>query len=385
MSAGELRAPEGQGATWVELFFDLVFVFSVTQVVGMLHHGLDWATIGQATLVFWLVWWAWSQFTWGLNAADSTHPTVQLGTLTATGVAFIMTVALPDAFQERALWFAIPYVLVRIIGLGLGYWVTSVNPSQQANVRTFALLSLGGLATVLIGAVVGGTAQYIFWGITIVADILAGMISGQNEGWDLRPHHFGERHGLFVIIALGEILIIAAGGVSSDTWSGEMITIAALAVAITCGLWWSYFARAKFLIDKALAASQGTQQFAMARDVFSLIHFPMLCGVIAYAAALEEAVAHPGQPLSQSVQLTLAAGVVLFVGGMALAMWRAARHAALPRVIITLLAAATIAIVNGINPVSSLAIVFASLVIIALIEQRTISPLVKSESEHANI
>src|SRR5687768_14561646 len=107
MRAQTIVSPEDQKVTFVELFFDLVFVFSVTQVVGLLHDGLSWIVVGQAVLVFWLVWWAWTQFTWALNAADTTHPTVELGTLVATAVAFFMAVAVPEAFHDRALWFAV--------------------------------------------------------------------------------------------------------------------------------------------------------------------------------------------------------------------------------------------------------------------------------------
>lgn len=106
-----ITSPEDQSATFVELFFDLVFVFAVTQVVGLLHDGLTWASVGRAILVFWLVWWAWTQFTWTLNAADTTHPWIELGTLAATAAAFFMAIALPNAFAERALGFAAAYVL----------------------------------------------------------------------------------------------------------------------------------------------------------------------------------------------------------------------------------------------------------------------------------
>jgi len=101
MASQNISSPEDQSVTFVELFFDLVFVFSVTQIVGLLHNGLDWTVVGQAILIFWLVWWTWSQFTWALNAADTTHPLVQLGTLLATAVAFFMAVALPEAFRRH--------------------------------------------------------------------------------------------------------------------------------------------------------------------------------------------------------------------------------------------------------------------------------------------
>ena len=97
---------EEQSVAFVELFFDLVFVFSVTQIVGILHHGFTRESVGQSTLIFWLVWWAWTQFTWALNAADTTHPWIKLATLAATAVAFFMAIAVPEAFGVRGLWFA---------------------------------------------------------------------------------------------------------------------------------------------------------------------------------------------------------------------------------------------------------------------------------------
>jgi low temperature requirement protein LtrA len=374
VNSQSIVSPEDQNVTFVELFFDLVFVFSVTQVVGLLHDELNWGTVGEAILVFWLVWWAWTQFTWALNAADTTHSLVELGTLVATAVAFFMAVALPDAFHGRALWFAIPYVLGRLIGLVLYAWVASADPSQRAAVQRFALVSVGGLVAVLIGGFTGGTMQYWFWGLAILLDIVAAAVGGQSEGWNLHPDHFGERHGLFVIIALGETLIVAAGGVTGAPWTGNLIGVAVLAVVITCGLWWSYFPRAKPELDRALESSQGAEQAGMARDVFSLVHFPMLCGVIAYAVAIEEAVVHPSAPLLLEGRIALAAGLLLFVGGMAVATWRATRRLLLPRLVLTAGTATLVVAVTGVAPLFTLAIAVVGIVVIVALEQLAPAP-----------
>lgn len=370
MRTQTIVSPEDQNVTFVELFFDLVFVFSVTQVAGLLHSGLDWIIVGQAILVFWLVWWAWTQFTWALNAADTTHTLVEVGTLLATAVAFFMAVALPDAFHDRAIWFAITYVLVRVIGLALYARVASEDPAQRVAVRTFALVSVGGLVAVLIGSILGGTLQYWFWGGAILLDVFAAAVGGQREGWNLHPDHFGERHGLFVIIALGETLIVAAGRVTDASWTGILIAVAILAVAITCGLWWSYFPRAKPVLEQALESVRGAEQSTLARDVFSLIHFPMLCGIIAYAFAVEETAAHPGQPLPLEARVALAAGLVLFVGGMAVAIQRATGRLLLPRVFLTVGTAIAVVAVSEVSGLLTLAIAFAGLLAIAILEQR---------------
>lgn len=372
MNTQNITSPEDQSATFIELFFDLVFVFSVTQVVGLFHEGVTWGVVGQAVLVFWLVWWAWTQFTWALNAADTTHPWVEMGTLIATAVAFFMAVALPDAFHGRGLWFAVPYVLGRIIGLTLYAWVASANPSQRTAVRTFTLFSLGGLMAVLAGGFTGGTWQYWLWGLAIVLDVIAAAIGGQSEGWNLHPEHFGERHGLFVIIALGETLIVAAGGITGVAWSGELVAVALLSVAITCGLWWSYFTRAKPILDHALESRHGSEQSMLARDVYSLIHFPMLCGVIAYAVAIEEAIAHAQEPLLIGGRLALAIGLVLFIGGMGVGIWRATRRWLLPRLILAIGTGIVIMAVAEVTPLLTLAIAFVGILAIVVWEQQLI-------------
>ena len=362
-------SPEGQNVTFVELFFDLIFVFAVTQVVGLLHDGLSWGSAVQAVLVFWLVWWAWTQFTWALNAADTTHTRVELATLTATAFAFFMAIALPNAFGDRALWFAAAYILVRAIGLTLYVWVAWGDPSQRAAVWTFGLVSLGGLGAVLGGGLVGGAVLYWLWGFAIVLDVVAVTAGAQSENWNLHPEHFAERHGLFVIIALGETLIVAAGGVTGAAWTGNLIAVAVLAVATTCGLWWSYFPRAKPVLEHELAARRGAEQSTLARDVFTLLHFPMLCGVIAYAFAVEEATAHPGEPLPLEVRLALAFGLVLFVGGLGVAVWRATRRVLLPRVVLTIVTTLAVVGLVDVAPWVTLLISLLGITLIALLEQ----------------
>lgn len=363
-------SPEDQSATFIELFFDLVFVFSVTQVVSLLHHGLDWLAIGQAVLVFWLVWWAWTQFTWALNAADTTHPLVELGTLLATGVAFFMAVTLPQAFHDAALWFAIAYVLVRILGLTLYIWVAWTDPVQRVAVRTFGLVSMGGLVAVLLGGLFGGVLQYILWGLTILLDVIAALRGAQAEGWNLHPEHFSERHGLFVIIALGETLIVAAGGMGRVAWSSDLLLAALLAVAITCTLWWSYFTRVKPMLDRALEARDGPAQAMVARDVYSLVHFPMFCGVIAYAVVIEAVITHASTPLHWELRLALAVGLLCFVGGAAIAVWRATKLVLAVRLILILITAGLLIGITGIAPLLSLAIAFVGVLLIVVIEQR---------------
>ena len=376
MTSPSIVSPEDQSVTFVELFFDLVFVFSITQIVGILHHGISLGTVGQSVLVFWLVWWAWTQFTWSLNAANTDHPHIQIATLAATAVAFFMAVSVPTAFEGAALWFAGPYVLVRIIGLVVYMWVSSGDERQSQAVRTFALVSVGGLAAVLIGAALGGVALYYLWGLAILLDVIAASIGGREEGWNLHPGHFVERHGLIVIIALGESLIVAGGGLVAAPKEISLLIVGFMAVALTCALWWSYFPYIRPVLEEALHALSGAERAGAARDVFSLAHFPMLFGIVGIAATLEEAIAHSHDPLAVGSRAAFAGGLILFLGGTALAKWRAVRHRSLTRVVAVIVTAIVVVVVSGSPAWVTLAIGLVGTLLVVGIEHRGVSAAV---------
>jgi low temperature requirement protein LtrA len=369
MTRPSIVSPDDQNVTFVELFFDLVFVFAVTQTVGLLHAGVDAPSIGRAVLVFWLVWWAWTQFTWALNAADTTHAGVQLTTLAATAVAFFMAVALPGAFGGRAIWFAAPYVLVRAIGLILYMRVAAAtDPGQHRAVRTFGTVSMGGLAAVLAGGLAGDDTQYWLWGMAIFLDVVAATVGAQSDKWNLHPSHFVERHGLFVIIALGETLIVAAGGVAGASWDLATLATAVCAVAVTCAFWWTYFPRVKPRLDEGMEALSGAGLSETARDAFSLLHFPMLGGVVAVAVAVEASVAHPHEPLTLAARGTLAAGVLLFVGGTAATVRRVTGIWLLPRLAAAGTTSASIVALGGVLPAFTLVLAAAGATVVAVAE-----------------
>lgn len=365
-----ILADADQAVSFAELFFDLVFVFCVTQVVHLLHGSFDGLHIGRAILVFWLIWWAWTQFTWALNAADTEHSWIQQGTLLATAFAFFMAVAVPQAFSGGAWWFAITYVAVRSIGLLIYLWVAWSNASMRAAVKTFGAVSIAGLIAVLIGGLTGGIAQYWFWGLAIFLDVLAATIGANSEGWNLHPRHFAERHGLFVIIALGETLIVAASAVAEESWDQSLLLISALAVCITSALWWLYFYRIKGRLEHAMARQTGAAQSSMARDMFSLFHFPLICGLIVYAYAIEEAMMHPDEPLTLEGRLALGSGIFLYAMSIVLAYWRGTKKFLVPRTVMTVLITGTIIGYAGITCFRSLMISFSLLLLLFGIEEK---------------
>jgi low temperature requirement protein LtrA len=190
-------SPDDQGVTFIELFFDLVFVFAITELTGYLHHHLDASGVGKSILVFWLVWWAWTQFTWSLNPADTTHPKVRAVTLLATGIAFGMAASVQDAFTDHGgVWFGLPYVAVRLIGLGVYLGVGREDPLLRKAVHLFGSLSLIGLALVVVGSFAGPSARVWWWLGAVVADFVAAGVGGSGPKavrWQIKPARRDQR------------------------------------------------------------------------------------------------------------------------------------------------------------------------------------------------
>ena len=367
-------SPPDQRVSFVELFFDLVFVFCITQLVQLLHDGYTAGAVVRAVTVFWLVWWAWTQFTWTLNAADTTHARIELATLAATATAFFMAVAIPGAFGDKSLWFAAFYVVVRLLGLTMQGWVAyATSAAQHAAARRFFIFATAGLAAVLVGGYLGGKLQYWFWTGAIALDAISALVGGRDANWNLHADHFAERHGLFVIITLGETLIVAAGGLSHHAWTGQLL-VATLAVLCAGALWWVYFARAKPALDHTFEHTAGLEQAELARDAYSLLHFPILGGLIAFAATIEAAILHPGQPLSSSIRIGLAIGMILYLCGMAICLRRATARLPWSRVVIGFATAIAIVLVPGPSPVTTFAILLVGTVMIAVVEQGAAPP-----------
>ena len=330
-----LRAPDRQGVTFVELFFDLVFVFAVTNVTGLVLDNISVAGAWLAVLVFWMIWWAWTQFTWALNPADTNHKTVRIATLVATGVAFVMAIAVKNAYDGiNGLWFVVPYIVVRVIGLGLYLRVTADDPEQKRLVQRFAYWSIAGLTAALVGGIVEQPLRQWFWLLAVILDLVAAHRSGKNSNWGIAAGHFAERHGLIIIIVLGESLIATGIAALKPEHSFELFLVASGAVITTCLLWWLYFGWLKDGLEHILENKDSVGQTLFARDGYTILHFPMVSGVIAIAVGMEEMVAHPFDELHGDSIYFLLAGICLFVGSGALSWLRGSGKVLVPRILI---------------------------------------------------
>jgi low temperature requirement protein LtrA len=375
MARTRLHAPESQPVTFVELFFDLVFVFAVTQLTALTAHHLDAPGVGRSLVLFWLIWWAWTQFTWTLSPADTQHTVVRACTLAATAAAFVMAASVPQAFEDQALWFAVPYVLIRLVGMGLQVKVDHERTREGVGMSMlWVYVSLVGLVVVLIGALVDEPPRAWIWLGAIAVDLVAAALAGSNAVWDLDADHFSERHGLFVIIALGESLIVAGTGVATDERTGDLVLVAGAALAVACLLWWTYFGWLKEAMEEALDAVDPDDLGGAARDAYSLGHFPLIGGIIGFAVAVEEVVAHPDAPMADPVVASLLVGIGLFVGASCFACWRLTGRLLAIRVVLLAVTLAVTLLASGADPVWPLAAVALGLLAIVVTEERTERP-----------
>jgi len=373
-----------QPVSFAELFFDLVFVYAITQVVQLMHSGFDGLHVLRAVLVFWLVWWGWTQYSWALNAANTHNRAIQISILVATAIAFFMAVSVPLAFDESAIWFSLAYVLVRGIGLYIYLWVTWPDPGMRRAVKSFAALSVLGLCSAIAGGMIGGIWQYVLWLLTILLDMLAAGIGGNNDAWNLHPRHFSERHGLFVIIALGETLIIAASAATEEFSDAYLLLVTSLCVAMTCCLWWIYFYRAKEKLEHAMESKTGAEQSKLGRDVYSLLHFPLICGLIIYAYAIEESITHPHVEMHIAARTALAVGLFIYSTGLVLTQWRATGKVLVMRLVITVVLSTCIYFIQGVQTFVTLSIALTGLLAICIMDEIN-SPFGRSSEEGIEI
>lgn len=310
---------------FLELFFDLVFVFAVTQLVSLLHGDHSAAGWGRASLMMWLVWWAWSQYTWSGNAIDLDRRSTRLWMLVASGAMLGAAAAIPTAFDDMGEWFALPYAGMRLLGLAL-YWLGQHDTTYRAALRLYLPIASVGPVLVLAGGLVDDGARVALWAAALAVDVVSVLAAGRRE-FHVDPGHFAERHGLIVIIALGES-VIATGATASDVGlDRDVMILLATAFVAVAALWWSYFDWVHHAAEARLVSeSDHRRRGHLARDLFTLGHLPIVAGTVVFAAAIEEGLVHPTVSMEPFAVTALAVGPALDLAGFVIGNARATGH-----------------------------------------------------------
>ncbi|MEM7286328.1 MAG: low temperature requirement protein A [Actinomycetota bacterium] len=333
----------------VELFFDLAFVYAFSRLVAHLVHHPDWTGAWEAALLFGILWLPWSWFTWSANAVPGNQRLVRAVFLVATAVTVPMAASVETAFDSGGATFAVSGAVIMLMSIALQTLALDRESATFESSIRLATPVVGAIGLLVIGGFVDGDARVALWVATVVIIFVATVFAGSGE-WIVRSGHFAERHGLILIIALGEVIVAIGIAVSNSLDDGGLdgsTRTGLLAAGVFAGLlWWSYFDRILPALEHKGEQLEGQPRGPYARDVYTWAHAPIIGGVIAAAAAVEEILLHPSDPLPAAFRTMLVVGLGLMVVGIALAVFRAWRAIARER-LAALAAIALLAVVGS--------------------------------------
>jgi low temperature requirement protein LtrA len=300
-----------QRVTPLELFFDLVFVFAITQVTSLMAADPTWAGLGRGLMVLAAVWWAWTAYAWLTNTLEPEEVSVRLAMFAAMAAMLVVALAVPEAFGDHGVLFGVAYLAVRLLHVVLYVIPGKQDPDLLGAVLRFARSALVASALLIAAGFFDGRTQATLWLAALAIDYF-GVLGGRGRGWRISPAHFAERHGLIVIIALGESLVAVGIGAAGIPLGTGVVVAAVLGIAVIAALWWAYFDVIAVMAQRQLAARSGAAQARLARDVYSYLHLPLIAGIVLFALGAEKTLAHVGDPLDTVPAVALCGGLALY-------------------------------------------------------------------------
>jgi low temperature requirement protein LtrA len=301
-----------QRVTPLELFFDLVFVFAFTQVTTVLSDDPTWGGLGHGLLILAALWWAWAAYAWLTNTVDPGVGPLWGAMLVAMAAMFVAALAVPDAFGRHGVVFGVAFLIVTVMHLTLYALAARGDRDLLAAILRIAPAALAGAALIVAAGFVQGGLRAMLWLAGLAVALLWPLLSGMS-GWRVQPGHFVERHGLIVIIAIGESLIAIGLGARGSGLGTGVIVAAVLGLVVVASFWLAYFDFFQIRGQQILADRTGAQRTALARDVYTYLHLPMVAGIVLFAFAMKETLADVGDELDTIPALGLCAGPALYL------------------------------------------------------------------------
>jgi low temperature requirement protein LtrA len=366
---------EDQPVTTLELFFDLVFVFALTQITALMAHDLTWPGVIRGVLLVGLLWWSWIGFSWLCNLVKADEGSVRGVMLAAMAAMFVIALSIPEAFHDLEgglpgpVVIAIAYFAFRAMHLLLFWLIADGDRVLRRTLLRFAPSMLAGTALLLVASQFHGTTQTLLWALALAADY-GGTYLIDARGWRLRSAaHFAERHGLIVIIALGESIVAIGVGVTDLPISWPILIASVLGLAVAAALWWIYFDATVLYGEQALAAEPPETRPKLARDAYTFLHFPMVAGIVLLALGLKKVLEYVGDtehhhledPLKGIGLYALFFGVVLYLLGHVGFKWRTSRRLGVSRLITAALAVVAVPALGKAPALAQLAVLTALL------------------------
>jgi low temperature requirement protein LtrA len=369
---------EGARVTTFELFFDLVFVFAFTQVTRLMAETHTGFGVLQALIVLALLWWCWVSYGWLTNQTRADRGIIRIGIILATIAIFVIALSIPEAFDDREgnldapVVLVVCYLLVRIIH-GVLYFLAAGDDralKRQVLVTVPAAVVPAGFL-LFLGIAVGDPGQTWLWLAALLVDA-AIVYATSRIGWRIHSAaHWAERHGLIVILALGESVVSIGAGVARLPLSVPIVLGSALAVLVSFGMWWAYFERMAPGAEKVLAHREGRQRTSLARDAYTYLHYPLIAGIIIAALGVELAMEHVAEPepLGAFGGFALGVGVAVYLMTTFFFWWRVTGRRAWPRLASAVLFFAVSPLLSAIPGLAALVVAGTALAIVIVVER----------------
>ena len=326
---------EAATVTPLELFFDLVFVFALTQVTAFMADELSWHGILRGALVMMLLWWAWTGYAWLASVASAEERPIKLVLLTGMAAMFVLALCIPEAFDDLPggltgpVVLAICYLLFRVMHFVMFLIIAREDAGLRSQLLRFAPSVFISSLVLLVASQFEGWLQTGLWMLALVADYLGTALAGFS-GWRLpAPGHFSERHGLIIIVALGESFVAIGVGVAQEPISWVIVIASVLGLILASALWWAYFDVSALLGEHALATEPVETRARLARNAYSFAHLPLVLGIVLVAFGLKEVLLYVSDssehsltdPLPGVALAALVGGVVLYLLGHVVFKW----------------------------------------------------------------
>jgi low temperature requirement protein LtrA len=307
-----VRLRRGEVVSPLELFFDLVFVLAITQCTALMAGDPTWTGLGRGLVVLGLLWWSWVGYAWITSVVDPDEGPVRLVIFVAMAALLVASLCVPGAFGDLGLLFVAAYGVVRAAHIALFLLASRDDEGLRHSVVGLAVSTAIGVGALLAGALLDGDGRTAVWGAALAFD-MGGPLVIDPSGWRLVPGHFAERHGLIVIVALGESIVAIGVGAEAGV-DGGVVLAAVLGTALACALWWAYFDVSALATAQRLATIEPVPvRNRLARDAFSYCHLPMVAAIVLIALGMKATLAHVDTPLRPETAAALVGGTALYL------------------------------------------------------------------------
>jgi low temperature requirement protein LtrA len=384
----------------IELFFDLVFVFSLTQVTALMAEDVTGRGILRGLLVLALLWWSWVGYAWLANVVQAEEGLGRVAMFGAMAAMFVLAVTVPEAFDDvpgglhGPVVVAFAYLAVRVLHLVMFVLLSGDDPGLRRQVWRFSPSVFGSTVVLLVASQLDGTTQTLAWVAALIVDYV-GTILGGASGWRLRSaSHFAERHGLILIVALGESIVAIGVGVAQVPISWPIVVASVLGLVVAGCMWWAYFDVVSIVAERVLRQAEGEERARLARDAYSYLHLPMVAGIVLVALGLKKVLESVGEVglhrLSEPLPLlplgALYGGVALFLFAHSAFKYRTWRQVTGRRLVVGVLLVVLIPLAAELAALATLGLLAGVMVAMIASEARRYSELrerVRHEGEDA--